>query len=384
MISVFLNGWNLGLAGVGQGIYTQRLLDAIHRHADTRNWSFTLFVAKQDALDLGARFAKFRIKVLHAPKLGHPLLDQITWNLRLSQQRELYDPHSIFFSPSPFFGVSAPPRTAITYHDCIYRHFPVYLGKKIIRRQCAYASERFLRKAHCVFTQSDYSAADIHHWTGTPLQNIKVIPAWLPSGYDRTSARLAADRVRNKYGLPDKYWLYAGGYDVRKNVEFLIRSYAQTKRRVACPPLVLAGRIPEHHDATVCNIRGTLRECGMKPEEIVMPGFIDDSDLTGLYGGAGLLIYPSLSEGYGLPPLEAMGCGCPAWAADNSSLREVVRDADYRFRTDDPAELTEKMIGAARHTVALNPSFDFPAHSEAVAVSRYLHHLANLVKNRTQ
>lgn len=381
MIKVYLNGWNLGLPGVGQGVYTGRLLDGLQRHADTRAWSFTIYVTDQDANKMGARFSNFRMLVLPTIRLGHPLLDQIAWNMRITRRKELRDPATIFFSPSPFFGSSVPARTAVTHHDCIYRHFPVYLGKKIIRRRCAYASERFLHKTDCVFTQSDYSAADIHRWTGAPVDRIKVIPAWLPPEYNITSAKQAAERVRTKYGLPARYWLYVGGYDVRKNVDFLIRAYARARLKVACPPIVFAGKIPAHPDATVCNIQHTSRECKIRPEEIIMPGYIDDSDLPGLYGGAGLFIYPSLSEGYGLPPLEAMGCGCPAWVADNSSLREVVRDVDYRFRTDDTAELAEKMTSAARRAIVPNPSFNLPAHSESHAIHHYLQHLAGLITN---
>jgi len=100
-----------------------------------------------------------------------------------------------------------------------------------------------------------------------------------------------------------------------------------------------------------------------------MPGFIEDKDLPAIYAGAELFIYPSLYEGFGLPPMEAMGCGCPAIVADNSSLPEVVTDADYRFNTENPDALTTLLARAANTPMALNPGFS-PEQFNADAAAR--------------
>lgn len=376
MINVFINGWNLGLAGVGQGVYTARILDGIQRHADPNLYSFTLFVDECDAARIAKRFVKFNIETLRRPRLRHPVLNQTAWNIQLTRHRALRDPSAVFFSPSPVSGFKVSCRTIVTCHDCIYRHFPVYLGNKFIRRWCVEGCERYLLKSDYVVTQSDHAAADIHRWTGAPLKRFVIIPAWLPPEYNSIFAKKDAHRVRNKYALPSIYWLYIGGYDVRKNLEFLIRAYASASRKAKCPPLVLAGKIPGKTAPTLCDVRGAIRDSGIPSGSLITPGFIDEPDLPGLYGGAALMVYPSLFEGYGLPPLEAMGCGCPAWVAENSSLPEVVRDPDYRFSTDHPDALADKMIRASKFSVALNPAFDAQKHNEASAINNYLQLMA--------
>ena len=103
--------------------------------------------------------------------------------------------------------------------------------------------------------------------------------------------------------------------------------------------------------------------------EVIMPGFIASEDMPGLYGAAELLIYPSLYEGFGLPAMEAMGCGCPAVSSDNTSLPEVVKDKEYRFNTQSPEKLIKILVRAASTALPMNPSFAQTEFSEKTALS---------------
>lgn len=372
MRQLIINGWHAGMGAVGQGAYANRLLEGLARHLDPTQFNATVLVpeGRNEAL------SPLRVESLPYRRRGHAILDVMAWNHRVLSNRRLFGENTVFFSPGPIWGLRAPPRMAITYHDCIYRHFPAYLGRFGIRRWMMRYAERYLHRARIVFTESEHARADIAGQTGVPIEQIVAIPAWLPPGFSVDAAGPRVAEVRARYRLPDRYWLYLGGYDVRKNVEFLIRAYAQARRNAPCPPLVLAGRIPQRRAPTLCDVVGTRKESGLDYPALLEPGFIADEDLPALYAGAELFIYPSLMEGYGLPPLEAMGCGCPALVADDSSLREVVYDSSYRFDPTKLDSITGQLIDAARNPRSINPSFRRENHEEATAMARYLNVLA--------
>lgn len=125
-----------------------------------------------------------------------------------------------------------------------------------------------------------------------------------------------------RYGLNRKFVMYTGGIDHRKNIEGLIRAYAQLPRSIR----------DIHQLAVVCSIQAIDRDrldliandAGLAKDEIVMTGFVPDDDLLSLYNACELFVFPSWHEGFGLPALEAMACGCPTIGANTSSLPEVI------------------------------------------------------------
>lgn len=378
---IFINGLHAGMKGVGQGMYARRLLEGLRNHANFSAYQVTVLAPESIADGLEERLSPLRIARRPMPKLGHDLINSIAWNYKLLDEISRLRPTSVFFSPGPCWGPSVPTHMAVTHHDCINHYFPAYMGRRLVRKWTISQGEKFLKKAGLVFTQSEHAAQDIHRFLHVSRERLIVIPAWLPREFTIPNAQATEPRTRTRYALPQRYWLYIGGYDVRKNVDFLIRAYVQARTQTDCPTLVLAGNIPESSAPVTCDIRKAITESGLGPEAIVEPGFIDDDDLPGLYAGAELFIYPSLMEGYGLPPLEAMGCGCPAIVADNSSLREVVTDEEYRFDAASLDRLVELMVEAAIRPRPLNPGFDRRRHDEACAIKAYLNVLSELGRN---
>lgn len=366
MPTLLIDGWWLTCSGVGLATYAARV---------------TALLTAPGMADLNARVVWPAHAVpagtppnavtLASPRVGHPLLDAALWQLRISLYARRAAPGTALFSPGPFWSPWAPPHLFVAYHDCIYRHFPRYLGRRAIRRWLAFRAERFLGRCDSVVTESRFSRTEISRFIGIPEERIAVIAAWLPDGFGASADAASLDAVRARYGLPGRYWLYVGGYDYRKNVGFLLDAYARAARQTPCPPLVLAGRIPAQPGAAHGDIHGALRAGGLTGTQVVRPGYIDAADLATLYAGAELTVYPSLYEGYGLPPLEAMGCGCPALVADNSSLPEVVTDPDYRFPTQTPDVLAAKLADAALRRLPLNPGFRRDAFTEQVAREAY-------------
>ena len=314
---------------------------------------------------------------MRRPRMGNSLLDEQVWKTRLGAWCARRD--AVLFSPAPFWSLRAPARVVVAHHDCIYRHFPRYLGKWFVRRWLAMRAERFLTRCTLVITESLHARSEIVAFSGINPTRVAMIPAWLPPEYTREAARRAAARVRLKYGIPERFWLYVGGYDYRKNVGFLVEAYARANEARKCPPLVLAGRIPGVGRAPVCDVAGVLARTRVPADLVLRPGFVAEEDMPGLYGAAELTVYPSLHEGFGLPPLESMGCGCPAIVADNSSLPEVVEDPGYRFDTSSPAGLMALLTRAAENRLPLNPSFRPERFSELAAMAKYLNVLRPVV-----
>lgn len=364
---LLIDGRPLGNDAVGIGAYGARLVRGLlDRRAELR---LTPVVAAPS--DRAARLGfGANVRALAAPRIGHPLLDQAAWSLRLGLHA--CRRRAVLFSPAPFWSPVAPADSVVCQHDRIYHHFPRYLGRKFVRRFLAYRAEAFLRRCRFIVTESDYARDDLAHIRGVAAASIRVIPAWLPDGFTAEAARAQADRVRTKYHLPARFWLYLGGYDYRKNVELLVAAYARTARIPGTPRLVLAGRIPRAESGPYCDMEAALRQADLPADAVVRTGFIEGADLAGLYGAAELFVFPSRSEGFGLPPMEAMGCGCPAICADNSSLREVVRDDTYRFPDNDPAPLAGLLARAAERPFPLNPSFDRMQFDEHAAISAYI------------
>lgn len=376
---VICDGGHLESAGTGMREFSNRLIGGLLRHRASLGIELKVLLPSRLASALNDPEVKSAAVFLNCTRTGHPLLDGMLWQNRVGLACRRRYPRALFLSPVPFWSAVKPARSTAVYHDCIPRRFPRYLGRRMLRRWLLQRTEQFARDCACIVTESEFSRGDIHRMLGIDAERIRVIPAWLPPGYSAPAARSRAPAVRARYGLPGSFWLYVGGYDYRKNVELLLTAYARASDLAPCPPLVLAGKIPTPAcRGPYCDVHGTLRRFPSIMPRIIMPGFVDAADMPGLYGAASLFVYPSRCEGYGLPPLEAMGCGCPAFAADNSSLREVVTDSAYRFDTDDAADLAGRLRAAAEQSPRMNPSFRLEAFAEREAMERYALLLAQL------
>lgn len=143
------------------------------------------------------------------------------------------------------------------------------------------------------------------------------------------------ERVRFKYKLPQEpYLLCLSTLEPRKNLALLIRVYDQMCRDGTIhEKLVLAGRKGWKIDNLLENV------CKNTLDNICFTGFIDDNDLPAVYKMARLFVFPSLYEGFGIPPLEAIACGTPALVSDLPVFQEIFQDAVMYFRNNDPKDL---------------------------------------------
>lgn len=228
----------------------------------------------------------------------------------------------------------------VTIHDCAafavrgkYDAARMFYGRHVVRR--------LARQADLATTVSQATAADVAQYFG--LQDLRVIwnginhNLFKPLPQDQISARLAAS-----FSQENPYFLYLARLEhPGKNHLRLIEAFERfaTENPGRNVDLLLGGA--DWHGAEIIHAR--IAESPMR-HRIRSLGFVGNEDLPVLYGGATAMVYPSLFEGFGLPPIEAMACGCPVICSPNGSLGEVVGDA---ARLIDPEDITSISAGLA-------------------------------------
>ena len=221
--------------------------------------------------------------------------------------------------------------TSFTLPEC---HIPLRRGW-LYRR----AMEWSIRRADLISVPSRASERDVLRlMPGVSSRRIRVIAEGVGEEFrPRATDDVQAATGRLRPGWP--YILYVGTIEPRKNLERLLESYRQLIVESRVPEhLVLAGRLGWGYRALLARVAS--------PElrgRVHLPGYVRQRDLPGLYAGARLFVYPSLQEGFGLPPLEAMACGVPTVASRSSALAENLEGAAELVVPTDAAALTAAM-----------------------------------------
>ncbi len=240
----------------------------------------------------------------------------------------------------PYWGspLRSPVPLVVTIHDLIPLLLREYRGGPLGRLYTSLVAAA-ARGAQQVITDSHASRADIVTHLGIPAERVWAIH--LAAG-DHFRPGPPDPAVASKYGLPDQYTLYLGGFDLRKNVETLLHAYRYVGPAIGDDfPLVLAGRPARTRSPRFPDLEALIRELDLG-EYVHITGYVEEGDKPAVYRGAAVLIQLSHYEGFGLTPLEAMSCGTPVVVSDRSSLPEVVGAAGF---TLDPADV-EGIAGA--------------------------------------
>jgi len=146
-------------------------------------------------------------------------------------------------------------------------------------------------------------------------------------------SELTKSKLYKKYGINDKFLMFTGSYDLRKNQENLIRSFAllEEKIRKNYQLLIIGTGSPSVLD----RLKNITKELGFNRNEVIFLGYIDDEELLNFYNLTSLFVFPPLREGFGLPALEAMSCGVPTIGSNTTSIPEVINKADALFSPND-------------------------------------------------
>ena len=194
------------------------------------------------------------------------------------------------------------------------------------------------QKSDMVITISENSKREIISTYRVPKNKVEVInpaidhDAYYPRSKDQVI------KIKKKFNITKPYILYTGTLEPRKNIVGILDAYANLPTSIRdTHTLVLAGGRGWKDE----EIRHRLEQ--YKDLDIILTGYVDDSDLPALYSGAKVFVFPSHYEGWGMPPLESMACGTPVITSNNSSLPEVVGDAGIMLDAKDTKGLTKSI-----------------------------------------
>jgi len=228
--------------------------------------------------------------------------------------------------PSPFAPAPVPVPLVATIHDIAPFLYPSVLPP-LLRMRFRRQFRRTVEEARRVITVSQilYSALGIY--AGVDQTKVRVIHNGVSERFRPVTDEKTLLAVRNRHSLPERFAFWAGDFRPEKNLPFLVQAWARLRRRLSgLPVLVLAGEKRGEYKRIV----GEVKKHGLDGH-VLFPGFIPDDDLPAVYSAATLFVFPSLYEGFGLPPLEAMACGTPCVVSNSSSLPEVTGSAALLF-----------------------------------------------------
>lgn len=221
--------------------------------------------------------------------------------------------------------------SVLTVYDLTFLTFKEYhlpMNRLFLR----FMLPRFLQMSDAVIAISEATRKDLMRLMATPSEKIKVIHLGVSKTFRPVSDPTQLATVRQKYHLPGQFILALGTIEPRKNLVRVLDAYRSLlARKVEVPDLVIAGRRGWLHEA----VFDRWREWGLETR-VHFSEWIDENDLPYVLSAATLLVYPALSEGFGLPPLEAMACGVPVISSNAASLPEVVGDAGIQV---DPLDI---------------------------------------------
>jgi glycosyltransferase involved in cell wall biosynthesis len=216
-------------------------------------------------------------------------------------------------------------RAVVTIHDCIHLLFPEYLPNRMALTYAHRMMGHAIKRSTLVFTVSDASRRDIlRFYPHADPERLQVVPNAIDAAMLGHPGEEEMERVQERYQIRGRFVLYAGNIKPHKNLDRLIAAFGLLKQR------------PGHDDLKLLiigdeiNKYGPLRrkvEAAGVRHDVRFFGFVPEHTLSALYRMASVFAFPSLYEGFGLPPLEAMAAGTPVVTSRISSLPEVVGDA---------------------------------------------------------
>ncbi len=319
-----------GSAG-GIGYYVQELVSHLLK-IDSKN-EYVLFFTKENFKECRLSSPNLTKKIVSSPY--YSLSEQIVFPFDLRSQKLDIMHFTNFNNPLFWFG-----KFVVTIHDLTLMFFPGGKKKSSLHKlgyRLALLSA--CKKARKIIAVSRHTKKDIIRFFNIPDDKIKVIYEGIEDKYHPIEDRKFIEKIKIKYDIQTPYIMYIGAWKKHKNINNLIKAFDILKRKYKFPhKLVLMGK----EDFLAEELKKEINKLDIK-KDIVFTGFVYEEDLPALYNAASLFVFPSLYEGFGLPPLEALACGVPVVASNVSSLPEILGKSAEFFNPKDPEDMALKI-----------------------------------------
>ena len=297
-------------------------------------------------IDRQNRYTIYTTRGLGAEALGLPanfavrpsLLPTINPRVRIPWEQLLAPALIRRIGADVFHGVlnvvplACPVPSVVTIHDLAFIRFPQTF-RSYNRTYLDFATRLTAKRAARILTVSEHTRREVIGLLGVPPERVVVTPNAARAHFVPPE-KAAVERLRARHGLPERFALYVGTLEPRKNLTTLLDAYAEVARQHPDAPLLIGGGKGWLYEP----IFAQLDRLGLR-EKVRFVGYIDEEELPLWYAAATLFVFPSIYEGFGMPPLEAMSCGTPVVTSNSSSLPEVVGEAGLTVPPTDAAAL---------------------------------------------
>jgi glycosyltransferase involved in cell wall biosynthesis len=223
----------------------------------------------------------------------------------------------------------------VTVHDTIAIDHPGWC-KPTNALYFNLSMKRAVQKASCVLSVSKSTADDMKRNFGLSDSKLRVVHPGIDEVFRLEENASRCDQIRKRYSLPRRYILFVGNIEPKKNVRALLSMQSRLREKQLPHKLVIVGKRSWCARAELDQIQKEVTA-----GNVIVTGYVDRGDLPFVYTMADVFVFPSLHEGFGFPPLEAMACGTPVVSSNRGALAETVADAAYIVEPEDTEQIAE-------------------------------------------
>lgn len=332
---IAFDGTTLTPGRTGVGYYTEHLLQHLAR--EVAQTGDEIVVVSNKPIDTQSPLpAHVRVHD------GHRFPVRIGWmQLRARSALEALQPDVAHFT-NGMIPIGSPVTTVVTVHDMSLRLYPKChpVRRLVLNRPLMHVA---IRAASAIITVSHSARRDLLRLHGVAPDKVSVVHEAASPAFRPMADQAELDAIRARYALPDRFILYVGTIEPRKNLNRLMAAFAAARKSGIPHQLVCVGP----YGWSSRDLSGEIDRLGIR-DAVHFTGYVPFEDLPAIYNLGDFFVFPSLYEGFGLPVVEAMASGLPVLTSNTSSLGEIAGDAAETIDPTDTDAMIDAMLRLAR------------------------------------